>query len=265
MTPKNLAVYTHDTAFHADDVIAVAMLDYAGYTVSLTRTRNADILNEAKANPDAVVLDVGGVYAPDMLNFDHHQDMSLQSAAGLIYTHFKDVICPAEAQPYFAEFISAIDAMDTNRDNIFATWDLLPKGFRNTSSLIGAFNGDMSNPEEQMEQFATAVAFAKLIIGNEIKSGLRKAKSEAEYADRLILPNNVAVFDAFSTVWKRKAEHQFAVLPHANGWQIQSADTSVAVVPESVAACEGFVFRHASGFMAVVKEKAVAVAFAEGI
>jgi uncharacterized UPF0160 family protein len=71
------------------------------------------------------------------------------------------------------------------------------------------------------------------------------------------------VFDQYSTVWKDKKEHIFAVLPHANGWQIQSIDTNVTIVPEHIADVKGFIFRHSSGFMAVVKDKEEIIAFAE--
>lgn len=256
-------VITHDTSFHADDVIAVALLRHAGYDFELIRTRNPQVLADAVADPNTLILDVGGSYDPEKLNFDHHQDMELSSAAGLVYEHFKDEICPAEAQVFFGRFIASIDAMDTNRDNIFDLWATLPKGFRNTSGLIGGFNREVTDAALQYSQFEKAAAFALEIIGNEIYKSVKKAKSEAEYNDRLILDNNVAVFDQFSTVWKEKKEHTFAILPHANGWQIQTMDTNIAKIPESIAELDGFVFRHASGFMAVVKDKSVVMDFAQ--
>jgi uncharacterized UPF0160 family protein len=260
---KNLKVITHDTFFHADEVIAVALLKCAGYHIELLRSRNEQILQDALADVSVAVIDVGGVYDPSMLNFDHHQDMKLQSAAGLIYAHFKDEVCPVEAQPYFEKFIASIDIIDTNRDNIFATWDLLPKGFRNTSGLIGGFNRDNVTGEEQTFNFWRAVDFALMIIENEINTAARKAKSEIAYEQRDILANNVAVFEEHSSVWKSKKEHLFAVMPHANGWQINSRDTTLGQIPESVSECTGFVFRHKSGFMAVVKDKHVAIHYAE--
>jgi len=255
-------VITHDTSFHADEVIAVALLRFCAYKFELIRTRDNIVLAEAVSNPEILVLDVGGQYDPALLNFDHHQDMELKSAAGLIYEHFKNEILPEHEQPFLDNFFAAIDAIDTNRNNVFAVWSTLPKGFRNASSIIGGFNRDVRNAAEQDAQFEKAAAFAQTIIENEVYSAKRKAKSEAEYATRFILPNNVAVFEEFSTVWKDKKEHQFVILPHANGWQIQTLDTTIAQVPESVSACEGFVFRHGSGFMAVVKDKDVALAFA---
>lgn len=256
-------VFTHDTAFHADDVMAVALLRYAGFDFEVIRTRNAALLSDALTDPEILVLDVGGSYEPALLNFDHHQDASMTSAAGLIYEQFKDAICPIDAQPFFGNFIASIDAIDTNRDNIFALWNTLPRGFRNTSGIIGGFNREVTDAALQNKQFEKAVDFTMEIIRNEIYKAEKKARSEADYTNRKILANGVVVFDEFSTVWKEKNEHIFAVLPHANGWQIQSIDTTVAKVPENIADYEGFVFRHASGFMAVVKDKEVALAFAE--
>lgn len=256
-------VITHDTGFHADDVMAVALLKEAGFNFELIRTRNPDILKYAIEDPIILVTDVGGVFDPKMLNFDHHQDMSLPSAAGMIWNHFKDSICPPDAQVFFSKFIASIDSMDTNRDNIYATWKALPLGFRNTSDILGGFNRDVKNSTLQYNQFNLAVDLARIIIKNEVFSAEMKAQSEILYKKRQILPNGVAVFDEFSTIWREKQEHQFAVLPHANGWQIQSFDTSVVVVPETVSKLAGFVFRHPNGFMAAVKDKNVVIEFAK--
>lgn len=257
-------VITHDTVFHCDDVFAVAMLKYAGFDFSLVRTRNPALLSAAVNDPETLILDVGGQYNPSIYNFDHHQDAALPSAAGMIWQHFKNKICiDVDAQPFFEQFIASIDAIDTNRDNIYAKWNLLPQGFRNTSNIISGFNRDATNASQQDAQFNIAVDFARTIIDNEIYSAYEKSRNEKEYDSRVILKNNVAIFDKFSMIWKAKGDHQFAVMPHATGWQIISADTSVAVVPESVNQCEGFIFRHVSGFMATVADKAVAIEFAD--
>lgn len=256
-------VITHDTTFHADDVIAVALLYVAGYhSFELYRTRNPEALAYALLDRETLVLDTGMAYAPSILNFDHHQDSQLKSAAGLLYMEIKDEVCPVEAQPYFEMFIDSIDAIDTNRNNIYAQWNLLPSGFRHTSAILGGFNRDVTNAEEQDAQFKEAVNFAAVIIRNEVYNAQKKAASEAAYSNRTILENNVAVFEEFSTVWKEKYEHVFVVMPHAMGWQLQSVDTTIAVVPESVSQLPGFIFRHISGFMAVVKDRAELVHFA---
>ncbi len=254
---------THDTTFHADDVIAVALLIVAGYNdYTLTRTRDRAIVEEALRSSETLILDTGMFYDPAMLNFDHHQDKNLMSAAGLIYEEIKDELLPVEAQPYFGQWISSIDAIDTNRDHIYHLWDQLPSGFRHTSAILGGFNRDPSNAEEQDEQFAKAVEAATAIVRNEIYSAIKKAESERHYTERTILENNVAVFDEYSTVWKEHRDHVFVVMPHANGWQIQTIDTAIDIIPESIASAPGFSFRHISGFMATLRTRLDAITFA---
>merc|ERR1712072_164281 len=85
---------THDGKFHCDEALACAMLkilpDWADATV--VRTRDPDALKECD-----IVVDVGGVYDPASLRFDHHQkgfetkldgyDCTKLSSAGLVYKH----------------------------------------------------------------------------------------------------------------------------------------------------------------------------------
>lgn len=255
-------IVTHDTKFHADEVIGIALLRCAGHHTDIERTRDQERLREALADPRVLVLDVGGEFNPKMFNFDHHQDAALPSSAGMIWDQVKDSICPVNAQPFFGEFIASIDAMDTNRENIYARWNALPSGFRGTTELIGAFNRDVKNPDEQNFQFFNALDFAQTVVANELHIAKERAREEEVYKRRRVLSNNVAVFDDYCDVWRSKGEHQFAIIPHATGWKIQSADSSVAVVPESVCECEGFIFRHASGFMATVKKRETAIKFA---
>lgn len=257
-------VITHNGIFHADEVVAIALLRIAGFSMlNIVRTRDKAEIKKGIENPYTFVIDVGGIHDPSKNNFDHHQDKNLPSAAGLVYEHFKDQICDKYSQQFFSKFIASIDAIDTNRNDIYKTWNTLPDGFRNTSNIISGFNRDPKDDDDQHSQFELALTFATFIIRNELHLAGEKAKSEAMYTSRTILPNNVAVFDEFNTVWKEKPDHQFAVMPHTSGWQIVSRDTSVAIVPESVSSCDGFIFRHASGFMATVKEKSTAVEFAK--
>lgn len=262
-------VVTHNSTFHADEVFAIALLKRAfpseGFRI--IRSRDPKVLEESKADDECFVIDVGGEFRQKYLNFDHHQDMSLPSSAGLIWDSYDYRIIGDDslALEFFKEFVDAIDAIDTNRNNIYAKWRELPVGFRNVSSVIGSFNRDPKDDTLQYVQFLKALDFAEAIIENEIISAREKARSEREYADRQILDNNVAIFAQFSTVWKEKADHLFAVLPHATGWQIQSRDTSIDVVPERVKDFDGFVFRHGSGFMATFKEYSQVLDFAKTI
>lgn len=77
-----LRAVTHNGPFHADDVLAYALVRaFADEAATITRTRDASTI----AGGD-LVFDVGGVYDPARLRFDHHQ-ASYQgplSSAGMV-------------------------------------------------------------------------------------------------------------------------------------------------------------------------------------
>ncbi len=86
---------THSGTFHADESLAVYMLkSLPKFSQStLIRTRDEAIISQA-----SIVVDVGAVYDPQSLRFDHHQRGFEEtfsphhavklSSAGLIYKHF---------------------------------------------------------------------------------------------------------------------------------------------------------------------------------
>ena len=129
---------THDGSFHCDECLAIGMLatlpQYCdplsqGQTC-IVRTRNAEVLKQCN-----IVVDVGAIYEPNTLRFDHHQREftgvqegfnTKLSSAGLIYRHFgKDIIksllsglsisddfvdvCYPKVYKGFVEHIDAID------------------------------------------------------------------------------------------------------------------------------------------------------------
>eukprot|EP00758_Cryptobia_borreli_P016266 Tbor_TRINITY_DN6091_c0_g2::TRINITY_DN6091_c0_g2_i1::g.11192::m.11192 len=100
---SNPIIGTHNGTFHCDEAMACGLLrhtkDYS--SAEIVRTRDPDLL--AQCN---IIVDVGGVYDPKTLRFDHHQNdfqdtmiTSLNqyktrlSSAGLVYRHFgKEII-----------------------------------------------------------------------------------------------------------------------------------------------------------------------------
>ena len=125
-------------------------------------------------------------------------------------------------QPFFQPFIDAIDAMDTNRGNVYELLANLPKGLRNTASIIGGFNRDPRDNVEQDHRFDMAVQFASMIIRNELHGAKKRMEDENAYVDRWVTNNNVAIFSDYNSVWIEKADHMFAVMPHSTGWQVVS-------------------------------------------
>jgi uncharacterized UPF0160 family protein len=77
---------THSGSFHADDLLAYAVLSTLFPEATLVRTR--DEARIAQAGPRAVVFDVGYLYEPERHRYDHHQPGKPRRPEGLAYSSF---------------------------------------------------------------------------------------------------------------------------------------------------------------------------------
>jgi uncharacterized UPF0160 family protein len=127
---RHTQIATHNGCFHADDVIAVAMLKLLPeyQDAQVLRTRDQSLLDKAD-----VVVDVGSKYDPDTLRFDHHQVTFAHtinslcpekpwtvrlSSSGLVFHHFGRRLLKQLADP--------IELTDKQLEKL---WDLVYDGF----------------------------------------------------------------------------------------------------------------------------------------
>jgi len=96
---KKSNIITHDGTFHSDEIFAIALIKkFLKTKVSITRTRNKELLNKGINDPETWVIDVGGVYQKENKNFDHHQRSFNESwynsiplsSCGLIWNYLKE-------------------------------------------------------------------------------------------------------------------------------------------------------------------------------
>lgn len=139
VTNSKLRIGTHDGRFHADEILACAMLKHLPEysNAEIVRTRDSSILSTCD-----IVVDCGGVFNAENHLYDHHQrdfnftykdfypnsdwDIKL-SSAGLIYVHFGrrilscmldkeenilDPLVTALFDKIYSSFIVEIDAID---------------------------------------------------------------------------------------------------------------------------------------------------------
>jgi uncharacterized UPF0160 family protein len=187
-TPSKI-IATHSGTFHCDESVAVHMLKRTAQfaEASVVRTRDEAVLAVAD-----VVVDVGGVYDPATMRFDHHQRgftstfaedgrraRTKLSSAGLVYKHFgKKVVAAVLAEAsltvsdeeletvyhkVYDAFVEAVDAID----NGVARFDTTePPRYDSSTDLgarIGRLNADWNEPataEVQDANFSKAVALA---------------------------------------------------------------------------------------------------------
>lgn len=189
MKTKNIII-THSNSFHADEIVATTLLmkyffnnreiyflseeeiskfDFDSNNknenfVYFIRTRDDVLLEKARQDKGVFLLDVGGDYNEEQLNFDHHQKSFSQtwedgtplSTAGLIFNYLKNkrlINMKNGALEKFTQWIKSIDRHDNGID-------VSP-----FSSFIGSYNRtDKYNAI--LNQFKKAYVFSEDIISN---------------------------------------------------------------------------------------------------
>ena len=110
-----MRIGTHSGSFHADDVLAVALLRaFVDADASVVRTRD-----EATLAEQDVVVDVGGRFDPEARRFDHHQNAyeGARSSAGMVldWLEHEGAVSPALATRYREVLVDYVDDVDNGR------------------------------------------------------------------------------------------------------------------------------------------------------
>ena len=119
---NQIQVVTHSGIFHADEVFACALLRiaYGQDNVSIIRTRDNNVLSTAVSDFNTWVIDVGGEYSPEYLNFDHHmRDFNVLNSFGNKLSSFGMVVQAllhrnffTEVEDSLLEFSNKVDMLD---------------------------------------------------------------------------------------------------------------------------------------------------------
>lgn len=179
MTKKHTLV-AHDGKFHADDVLAIAVLSLVlgEDNISIVRSRDREVI----ANADFVV-DVGQVYDSARNRFDHHQTGGAgmrengipYASFGLVWKHFGGQLCGSQsvADEVESVMVIPIDAADNGVATVARTIEgVSPYDFHDA---IDIFNPHVSESLTHDEQFLKVVDMGKRVIEREIiKARLRQ-------------------------------------------------------------------------------------------
>jgi len=224
------SIVTHPGVFHADDVCAVAWLRISGCDVPVERRvpTPADV-----DHPTVMVIDIGGRNEPALLNFDHHQrggagarwDSEVPYAAfGLVFDQFPGLHDPRVVQRLHDRVVLPVDAAD-------AGWGT--KGTRpelSFSACVAGFNpGPSATQAERDEAFEEAVAFARQVLANELRSAAEFVTAkQAVMTAGTDLGGQVLVLEKFAPwgehVFSREdqADLLYVIFPsERGGWMLQ--------------------------------------------
>lgn len=119
---NHIQVVTHDGIFHADELLACAILSiaYGRDNLAIIRTRDSKVLEVTTQNKDTWVIDVGNSYDPSLLNFDHHmRDFAGTNSFGNKLSSFGMVVEELLRRDFFNEvkesllkFSNKVDMLD---------------------------------------------------------------------------------------------------------------------------------------------------------
>lgn len=166
---------THNGGFHADDVVAYAILQLVlekrGEIYQLFRTRDQEIMDSAD-----IVFDVGNIYDPITYRYDHHQvgragsrDNGIHyAAAGLVWKHFGRELCENDQVHYDVDrfFIMPLDAID-NGQSIIKELNFTDTGTGDLSGIIGSFVPSIyedNSPESVYRAFIEIAHIIKMLL-----------------------------------------------------------------------------------------------------
>lgn len=217
-------VGTHDGSFHADEVTACALLSLYGLIDkgAVIRTRDSAVLDSCE-----YVCDVGGVYAPDLKRFDHHQaDYSgTLSSAGMVLKYLLTIgkISQEEYDFLNQSIIMGVDAHDNGVD-------LPVKGVCTYSHLISNFAPIEHQPEKAVQDaaFMDAMAFAIRHLDRlmERRNYILSFQSIVQTAmdansNVLLFDQPIPWMDAFFALGGEEHSALFVIMPSGSHWKLR--------------------------------------------
>jgi uncharacterized UPF0160 family protein len=227
-----LHIVTHSQTFHADEVCAVSLLSllFPRSTIDLTRTRDAETIGNAKTG--TFVLDVGGVYDPETLRFDHHQSsfndkyaeefFFPMSSCGLIWKHYGENILSevykaqgnTEGLAYTAYkyFFAGIDAND-NGVAFLADPNKTETNYKQPLSLSFCLS-QLNLSGESRRTVAQDVAFMRATaVATDVIDGYLRTLVDRENAYEADLD---MLDDAFGEVYYGNDDPSIMIIPRAS-------------------------------------------------
>lgn len=212
---------THNGGFHADDVMAYAILKEVlikrGESWTIERSRDPEIIASAD-----IAFDIGFEYDAIKNRYDHHQrgragareNGILYAAAGLTWKHFGHELCENETawSQIDKSLISAIDAQDNGQDVIKETYfkDII---FTQLGMYFYHFQPtpfEESTPQILLEKFEQASEFAREILVRALHNfnEYEKAFQEAKKVYENSVDKTILIFEKNyeRPTWKRMSE-----------------------------------------------------------
>jgi uncharacterized UPF0160 family protein len=235
-----MRIITHNGQFHADEVFACALILEHVRELKIERTR---VINDVEySNKETFIVDVGGIYDPEMRNFDHHQDETLEASNMLVLFYLRDNgIISEKLLLRYLDMFREISMIDRNGYDGY-------NGFQ-VNSLIKSFNS-LENGFELAIQTARGYVKAQA-INEQLETESREVFDNSE-----AVAFGARICDKFPLFWKSYDECLFLAAPTQDGnWAVHTVNAKE--LPLTPVGNE--LFFHAGKFIAVYATKEQAV------
>ena len=225
---------THDGRFHADEIFALAVLNLIYPDLEIVRSRDENVYKNAD-----IIVDVGHIYDPDNLIFDHHQrSFTLKresgipyASFGLVWKQYGESLCGSSKTAEYIDsvIVQAIDA-DDNGIDIYET-KIDGVGFHTLSDIIESFVPRHVDDDKVQIGFDRALNFATSYMKRQIKLAkefFEVALPNIRNAIKVAEDPRILIFKKFDKTWlnfiARESEKAlFVIFPtHRKTWAIRS-------------------------------------------
>lgn len=247
---------THNQGFHADDVMAYAILKEVltkqGETWTLTRSRDVEVINQGD-----IVFDIGEEYDPARNRYDHHQrgragardNGVLYASAGLIWKHFGRELCSSDEvwQAIDQGMIASLDASDNGQDIVKESYFPEVRSY-SIGAIAGSFEPTMfeeKTPEILLSRFEQASECVREILKRAIhnQEAFEQAFQEASVTYQNSADKQILIFEKNyeRPTWRRLAvypEPVFAVYRNdkAEQWKVEAIRKNISTTESRVLA-----------------------------
>lgn len=263
-------IFTHGGNAHRDEFIACSIILAKEHGNVGLRWQVSRVLqfNPADATEFDYVVDIGGIYDPNALRFDHHQDITLPCATSLVLKYFK-LLDDAYSWYPWVEFT---DIVDVKGPAVAAAWldarvSTLARVFSPVErALLNQFSG-VTTVESGSTLYELMV-----IIGNDIVDGLQlragrlsliESKAVVEWvgnAPAVIyflddVPDPELALRMFRFKHARGASIGVVRSTRGEGWRLFRFEDTAGIDFKKVENHPEIEYVHGTGFMATTKTR----------
>jgi len=204
-------IITHDGSFHADEVMAIALIfEHLGER-PVSRTRQ--ISDAEFADPAVWVIDVGRRFDPASACFDHHQDASLAASCCLMADHLRQagLMTPALHEE-MGSMLHVISDMDCHGNGDY-------NGIQ--FSWVIRMLGNLE------DGFDRAIDLCRCVIRAARQTVADQAASKSIWDAGVDIAPRARTCSDYPVLWKRYATHHLLIYPDKDMWYVVTYDSRI--------------------------------------